>query len=119
MTLRGAAEQVIRVFEATLSITIIVVLSLAPATAAIAAGWVFARDTIPVVLLAAAGLGATGVFGIGLYRNRRRDRSRPEGSSHDNAKDSKAAGNSPLEQLTNAMVSFHDFNPQRRRFDHW
>ena len=117
--LHRATGRVIRGLEEALSIMIILVISLAPAAGAIAIGYLFQRRSIPVAFLASASLGAMVACALGFLRNRRNERPRRRGSSQGSTAEPKAVSAPPLEQLTNAMVTFHDFNSQRRRFDHW
>ena len=117
--LHRAAGRTIRGLEEALSIAIILVMALAPAAGAIAVGYLLERRSIPVALLASASLAATVASALSLFRNRRNNRSRGKQPIPGHAEEPKEANDSPLEPLTNAMVTFHDFNPKRRRFDHW
>jgi len=115
-----AIRRVIRVVEGMLSIVISVGMALAPAAGAIAVGWVFTRGSIPLPLVATAAVGATilGVLGF-FFRSHRNNRSKRQRLSQGSSQDSETVSPSPIKPLPNTMVTFHDFNPQRRRFEHW
>ncbi|MGB8342940.1 MAG: hypothetical protein WCE51_15255 [Chthoniobacterales bacterium] len=109
-------EKTIRVVGETLSLTIMLVLGFAPAAAAIAVGCLIRSGLAAPALLAAAGLVAFVVWRLRYIRDRRTDRGVRERSIEAVAPPVVAATMTPV---TNDLLTFHDFNTARRRFDHW
>jgi uncharacterized integral membrane protein len=115
----GALGRGIRVFGETLSVTIILVMSLAPAAGAIAVVYFLNRWSIPVALLAVASLGGIVSRRLGFFRIRQADSSEGKLSREDRTEKPNEVAAPPLDDVTDAMITFHDFNRARRRFDHW
>jgi membrane protein implicated in regulation of membrane protease activity len=116
---RRAVEKTIRVTGEILSLTIMLFLGFAPAAAAIAVGCLIRSGLIALALVAGAGLVAFVVWRLRSIRDRRTDpveRDRSIERSEAMAPPVVAATMAPV---TNGLLTFHDFNTARRRFDHW
>jgi hypothetical protein len=95
------------------------VLGFAPAAAAVAVGCLIRSGLMSLALLAVAGLVAFVVWRLRSVRDGRTDpveRDRSIERSEVMAPPVVAATMAPV---TNSLLTFHDFNTARRRFDHW
>ena len=116
---RRAVEKTIRVVGETLSLTIMLVLGFAPAAAAIAVGCLIRSGLAAPALLAAAGLVAFVVWRLRYIRDRRTDRAERERSIERSEAVAPPVVAATMTPVTNDLLTFHDFNTARRRFDHW
>ncbi len=116
---REGFEATIRACGEALSLAVIFVLALAPVAGAVAVSYVLPSWVMVTAILGAVGLGAVAFGRLGNASGEAVERAEVTPLSEENDPERLEVTTPPSVRRTNELVSFHDFNPARSRFDHW